>query len=132
MKWAKEIQSQLSLVFVVDRDVLLSPLLLCMCYAFLFFYVLKNIRLLFVIDALFSIHRNAVNFVFKMFAWFYTGSHSMFAECIHSFADTTNQIILAYGIHKSTQVCENEYEFELQVTSCSYQVDLHFVFHFVI
>lgn len=28
----------------------------------------------------------------------------MFAECIHSFADTTNQIILAYGIHKSTQV----------------------------
>lgn len=30
----------------------------------------------------------------------------MFAECIHSFADTTNQIILAYGIHKSTQVRE--------------------------
>lgn len=51
-----------------------------------------------------SLHRNAVNFVFKLFAWFYTGSHSMFAECIHSFADTTNQIILAYGIHKSTQV----------------------------
>lgn len=48
--------------------------------------------------------RNAVNTVFKVFAWLYTGSHSMFAECIHSFADTTNQIILAYGIHKSTQV----------------------------
>lgn len=50
------------------------------------------------------IFRNAVNFVFKLCAWLYTGSHSMFAECIHSFADTTNQIILAYGIHKSTQV----------------------------
>lgn len=60
---------------------------------------------------LFPIHRNAVNFVFKLCAWLYTGSHSMFAECIHSFADTTNQIILAYGIHKSTQVhahCAND------------------------
>lgn len=47
---------------------------------------------------------NAANFVFKLCAWLYTGSHSMFAECIHSFADTTNQLILAYGIHKSTQV----------------------------
>lgn len=32
-----------------------------------------------------------------------TGSHSLFAEAIHSLADTINQIILAYGIHKSTQ-----------------------------
>lgn len=32
-----------------------------------------------------------------------TGSHSLFAEAIHSLADTINQVILAYGIHKSTQ-----------------------------
>lgn len=32
-----------------------------------------------------------------------TGSHSLFAEAIHSLADTINQLILAYGIHKSTQ-----------------------------
>lgn len=49
---------------------------------------------------------NATNFLFKCFAWVFTGSHSMFAECIHSLADTTNQLILAYGIHKSTQIAD--------------------------
>lgn len=48
--------------------------------------------------------RNASNFLFKLFAWVHTGSHSMFSECIHSAADTCNQLILAYGIHKSVQV----------------------------
>lgn len=56
-------------------------------------------------------HRNASNFVFKLFAWLYTGSHSMFAECIHSFADTTNQLILAYGIHKSTQTADPDHPY---------------------
>ncbi|XP_017788402.1 PREDICTED: zinc transporter 9 [Habropoda laboriosa] len=46
---------------------------------------------------------NASNFLFKLCAWMYTGSHSMFSECIHSAADTCNQLILAYGIHKSIQ-----------------------------
>lgn len=32
----------------------------------------------------------------------------MFAETIHSVADTTNQIILAFGIYKSVKVSENE------------------------
>lgn len=49
---------------------------------------------------------NATNFLFKCFAWIFTGSHSMFAECIHSLADTMNQLILAYGIHKSTQIAD--------------------------
>lgn len=46
---------------------------------------------------------NFSNFVVKLLAWVYTGSHSLFAECIHSLADTMNQLILAYGIHKSVQ-----------------------------
>ncbi|CAB0020304.1 unnamed protein product [Nesidiocoris tenuis] len=46
---------------------------------------------------------NASNFLFKVVAWLYTGSHSMFSEAIHSLADTINQLILAYGIHKSVQ-----------------------------
>lgn len=46
---------------------------------------------------------NATNFFVKFFAWWYTGSHSMFSECIHSLADTINQLILAYGIQKSVQ-----------------------------
>ncbi|XP_008557682.1 zinc transporter 9 [Microplitis demolitor] len=46
---------------------------------------------------------NGSNFLFKLLAWIYTGSHSMFSECIHSAADTFNQLILAYGIHKSVQ-----------------------------
>ena len=39
----------------------------------------------------------------KLIAWVLTGSHSLFAEAIHSLADTINQLILVYGIHKSTQ-----------------------------
>lgn len=54
---------------------------------------------------------NATNLVFKCFAWAYTGSHSMFAECIHSLADTINQIILAYGIHKSTQTANPDHPY---------------------
>lgn len=50
---------------------------------------------------------NASNFLFKLFAWLYTGSHSMFSECIHSLADTINQLILAYGIHKSIQIADS-------------------------
>ena len=45
---------------------------------------------------------NTSNFFVKLLAWVYTGSHSMFSEAIHSLADTVNQLILAYGIHKST------------------------------
>lgn len=54
---------------------------------------------------------NATNLVFKCFAWAYTGSHSMFAECIHSLADTINQVILAYGIHKSTQTANPDHPY---------------------
>lgn len=54
---------------------------------------------------------NATNFVFKFGAWVYTGSHSMFAECIHSLADTINQLILAYGIHKSTQLADSNHPY---------------------
>lgn len=46
---------------------------------------------------------NFSNFVMKLVAWWFTNSHSLFAECIHSLADTMNQVILAYGIHKSIQ-----------------------------
>lgn len=35
---------------------------------------------------------NAGNCLFKIVAWLYSGSHSMFAEAIHSFADTVNQV----------------------------------------
>ncbi|XP_014663106.1 PREDICTED: zinc transporter 9-like [Priapulus caudatus] len=34
---------------------------------------------------------NFANFMFKMAAWLYTGSHCMFSEMIHSMADTINQ-----------------------------------------
>ncbi|KAL1506629.1 hypothetical protein ABEB36_005955 [Hypothenemus hampei] len=50
---------------------------------------------------------NGTNCLFKLFAWLYTGSHSMFSECIHSLADTINQLILAYGIHKSIQIADS-------------------------
>ncbi|XP_031834580.1 solute carrier family 30 member 9 [Nomia melanderi] len=46
---------------------------------------------------------NMSNFICKLIAWLFTGSHSMFAESVHSAADTCNQLILLYGIHKSVQ-----------------------------
>lgn len=51
------------------------------------------------------------NFVFKLCAWITTQSHTMFAETIHSAADTINQIILAYGIHKSTQIADSDHPY---------------------
>uniref|UniRef100_T1JLQ2 Cation efflux protein transmembrane domain-containing protein n=1 Tax=Strigamia maritima TaxID=126957 RepID=T1JLQ2_STRMM len=52
---------------------------------------------------------NACNFALKLLAWMYTGSHSLFSEAIHSFADTVNQLILAYGIHKSIQAADYDH-----------------------
>ncbi|XP_016968894.2 zinc transporter 9 isoform X1 [Drosophila rhopaloa] len=46
---------------------------------------------------------NAANLLFKAGGWLYSGSHSMFAEVIHSLADLINQLILAFGIYKSSQ-----------------------------
>ncbi|KAH8420993.1 hypothetical protein KR222_000947 [Zaprionus bogoriensis] len=46
---------------------------------------------------------NAANLLFKLGGWLYSGSHSMFAEVIHSLADLVNQLILAFGIYKSAQ-----------------------------
>nr|CAD7439238.1 unnamed protein product [Timema bartmani] len=54
---------------------------------------------------------NGCNFLFKLFAWLYTGSHSMFSECIHSLADTINQLILAFGIHKSVQRADPDHPY---------------------
>jgi len=47
---------------------------------------------------------NTGNFGIKLLAWASTGSHSMFSEAVHSLADTLNQVILAYGIHKSNSI----------------------------
>ncbi|EDW74875.2 uncharacterized protein Dwil_GK15668 [Drosophila willistoni] len=46
---------------------------------------------------------NAANLLVKFGGWLYSGSHSMFAEVIHSLADLVNQLILAFGIYKSSQ-----------------------------
>ncbi|BFG03158.1 zinc transporter 9 [Drosophila madeirensis] len=46
---------------------------------------------------------NAANLLFKTGGWVHSGSHSMFAEVIHSLADLINQLILAFGIYKSSQ-----------------------------
>ncbi|XP_077984102.1 proton-coupled zinc antiporter SLC30A9, mitochondrial-like [Glandiceps talaboti] len=50
---------------------------------------------------LIAIAINGANFIFKMIAWLYSGSASIFSEAIHSLADTCNQIILAFGIRHS-------------------------------
>uniref|UniRef100_A0AAZ3P3C9 Proton-coupled zinc antiporter SLC30A9, mitochondrial n=1 Tax=Oncorhynchus tshawytscha TaxID=74940 RepID=A0AAZ3P3C9_ONCTS len=46
---------------------------------------------------------NGLNFFFKLLAWVYTGSASMFSEAIHSLADTCNQALLAIGISQSVR-----------------------------
>ncbi|CAH2300099.1 zinc transporter 9 [Pelobates cultripes] len=47
---------------------------------------------------------NGLNFFFKLLAWVYTGSASMFSEAIHSLADTCNQALLALGISQSARI----------------------------
>lgn len=54
---------------------------------------------------------NGGNFFFKVVAWVFTGSHAMFSEAVHSAADTCNQIILAYGIKKSTEKATDEHPY---------------------
>uniref|UniRef100_A0A6I8ND86 Proton-coupled zinc antiporter SLC30A9, mitochondrial n=1 Tax=Ornithorhynchus anatinus TaxID=9258 RepID=A0A6I8ND86_ORNAN len=44
---------------------------------------------------------NGLNFFFKLLAWVYTGSASMFSEAVHSLSDTCNQALLALGISQS-------------------------------
>uniref|UniRef100_A0ACB8E7Z5 Uncharacterized protein n=1 Tax=Sphaerodactylus townsendi TaxID=933632 RepID=A0ACB8E7Z5_9SAUR len=46
---------------------------------------------------------NGLNFFFKLLAWVYTGSASMFSEAIHSLADTCNQALLALGVSQSVK-----------------------------
>ncbi|XP_027692340.1 zinc transporter 9 [Vombatus ursinus] len=46
---------------------------------------------------------NGLNFFFKLLAWIYTGSASMFSEAIHSLSDTCNQALLALGISQSVR-----------------------------
>ncbi|XP_055906308.1 proton-coupled zinc antiporter SLC30A9, mitochondrial [Eupeodes corollae] len=60
---------------------------------------------------LIAIGINTTNFIVKTFAWLSSGSHSMFAEAVHSLADTINQLILAYGIHKSTQMADPDHPY---------------------
>ncbi|XP_074604456.1 solute carrier family 30 member 9 [Brevipalpus obovatus] len=54
---------------------------------------------------------NSANFFFKTLAWYHTGSHSLFAEAIHSMADTCNQLILYFGIRKSIQQPDAEHPY---------------------
>lgn len=49
----------------------------------------------------------------------------MFAESIHSVADTVNQIILAFGLHKSAKVSitlymQIEFQLENETRPCSF------------
>jgi cation diffusion facilitator family transporter len=47
----------------------------------------------------------------KIAASFWTGSAAMASEAIHSVVDTTNEILLLYGIHRSKQKADAEHPF---------------------
>ncbi|KAM6440709.1 proton-coupled zinc antiporter SLC30A9, mitochondrial [Liasis olivaceus] len=54
---------------------------------------------------------NGLNFFFKLLAWVYTGSASMFSEAIHSLADTCNQALLALGISQSVRIPDQSHPY---------------------
>ncbi|KAJ1214875.1 hypothetical protein NDU88_002486 [Pleurodeles waltl] len=54
---------------------------------------------------------NGLNFFFKLLAWVYTGSASMFSEAIHSLADTCNQALLALGISQSIRTPDSSHPY---------------------
>ena len=47
--------------------------------------------------------------VCKLVAWFYTSSSSMLAETIHSFADTVNQLLLLFGMHRAKKPADADH-----------------------
>ncbi|XP_065314645.1 proton-coupled zinc antiporter SLC30A9, mitochondrial-like [Gordionus sp. m RMFG-2023] len=64
---------------------------------------------------------NFFNFVGKTVACIHTGSHSLFAEAIHSLADTLNQLILAFGIkasHKKADILHPYGYLNMKYVSC--------------
>jgi len=59
----------------------------------------------------FAVGINVVNTGGKFLAWFFTGSHAMFSEAIHSLADTINQVILGLGLHHSRKQPDLEHPY---------------------
>lgn len=47
----------------------------------------------------------------KLTASFYTGSKAMFTEAIHSFIDTTNQLLLLWGLRQAKQPPNDDFPF---------------------
>lgn len=58
-----------------------------------------------------AITMNSTIFGLKAIAWWFTKSDSMFAELVHSGVDTSNQIVLYYGIKKSLQIPDEEHPY---------------------
>ncbi|KAM3186315.1 hypothetical protein ACTXT7_004541 [Hymenolepis weldensis] len=61
---------------------------------------------------------NVLNVGAKAWAWWITGSKSMFSEMMHSVADTLNQVILAYGIHSSMQRPDTDHPYGYSRMRC--------------
>src|SRR6202521_4399233 len=49
--------------------------------------------------------------VSKAVAAVWTGSASMMSEAVHSFVDTTNEVLLLYGIHRSRRKADADHPF---------------------
>jgi zinc transporter 9 len=58
-----------------------------------------------------AIVANSVITVTKFTAFGFTGSGALLSEGIHSFADVMNQILLAFGIHKSKQAPDADHPY---------------------
>ncbi|VUZ50292.1 unnamed protein product [Hymenolepis diminuta] len=61
---------------------------------------------------------NVLNVGAKAWAWWITGSKSMFSEMMHSVADTLNQVVLAYGIHSSMQRPDTDHPYGYSRMRC--------------
>ncbi|CAH2062799.1 unnamed protein product, partial [Iphiclides podalirius] len=63
-----------------------------------------------------------LNFILKLCAWLYTGSYSLFSECVHTFANTINLVIFAYGIRKSVHCRSGASCLSVNIISNAYEV----------
>jgi solute carrier family 30 (zinc transporter), member 9 len=62
-------------------------------------------------SVLYALAGNSIIACLKLFGYILSGSSSLFAEAVHSFADTANQFLLYVGLRRSVKQADEKYSY---------------------